>query len=491
MDDPTLSPGEQRFERLRQRAGFFIAPVAFLSLLLMPISGLDVNAHRLLAVVGLTVTLWITEAVPLAMAALIGPALCVVLGIGSAREVFRGFADPVIFLFLGSFLLAEAMIAHGLNRRIALRILGLDFIAKSPARLVWAFALITAAISMWVSNTATAAMMFPIALSVVREQNSLDQGMPSALTTQLMLATAFAATLGGFGTPVGTPPNLIGLARIETTLNIEISFFQWMVFGVPLALALAAAVVLLIRPVSGHHSAVSVAPLRGPLTRGEVNVLIAFGLTVLLWLLPGVIAIWRGSSDPIHRWLNERLPESMVALLGAVLLFLLPVDWKQRRFTLTWKEAMRIDWGTILLFGGGLALGDLMFSTGLARWIGEGVVALSGVHTTLGMVVVFTVAALVLSETTSNTASAAMIVPAAIAVAQAAGVPPLQPAMAACLGASLGFMLPVSTPPNAIFYGSGLIPLRTMMRYGILLDLIGVVLVVAAVYWIVPLVLKP
>jgi sodium-dependent dicarboxylate transporter 2/3/5 len=185
-------------------------------------------------------------------------------------------------------------------------------------------------------------------------------------------------------------------------------------------------------------------------------------LTVALWIVPGFLALSLGTQHPAFRWFNDRLPEAMASLLGAILLFILPTDLKNGQFTLSWRDTRNIDWGTILLFGGGLALGDLMFSMGT-----------------------------LMSETTSNTASAAMVVPVAIAVSQAAGVPPIQPVLAACLGSSLGFMLPVSTPPNAIVYGSGLVPVRQMMRHGLVLDVIGWVGVVAVVMWIVPRVVVP
>jgi len=205
-----------------------------------------------------------------------------------------------------------------------------------------------------------------------------------------------------------------------------------------------------------------------------------------MWITPGIIALARGTNDPAFRWFNEHLPEAMAALLGGILLFLLPTDVRRGEFTLTWRDAANVDWGTILLFGGGLALGELMFSTGVAKWMGEGIAHSLRVDTVLGLTMLFAAVATVVSETTSNVASAAMVVPVAIAVSQAAGVPPLQPALAACLGASLGFMLPVSTPPNAIVYGSGLVPVRKMIRHGLMLDVVGWVAVVLTVMWIVP-----
>lgn len=501
-----ISQAEETFERWRRRAGFVFAPLVFLALWFVPIPDLAVPAHRLLAVVGLVITLWVTEAIPLPVTALIGPALCVVCGINSEREIFKSFGNPILFLFLGSFLLAEGMLRHGLNRRIAFLILGIDWIATSPARILAAFGVVTGALSMWISNTTSVAMMFPIAVAILTEmarRQSQLTGREVPFTalkfgTGLMLAAAFAASIGGMATPVGTPPNLIGIGLIERSLDLKIPFLHWMLMATPLAVVLIGILVWYLNrtcPTDATFLGDSAAWIReqkaqlGPVTRGEKNVLLAFGVTVSLWLLPGIAGLMAGVESEFYRWLNAHLPEGVCALLGAVLLFVLPTDWRRNEFTLSWREAKRIDWGTILLFGGGLALGDAMFSTGLAKWGGEGLAGLLQTHSTLGLITLFTIISVVLTETTSNTAAANMIIPVAIAVAQAAGVPPLQPALAACLACSLAFMLPVSTPPNAVVYGSGCVPLTKMIRHGLVLDAISIVAVIATAYWLVPLVL--
>jgi sodium-dependent dicarboxylate transporter 2/3/5 len=226
----------------------------------------------------------------------------------------------------------------------------------------------------------------------------------------------------------------------------------------------------------------------GPLSRGQRNVLIAFGVTVALWVLPGVLALTRMDSTPFARAYAQAVPESVAAMLGAFLLFLLPIDWRARRFTLTWDEARQIDWGVVLLYGGGLAMGEMAFTTGLASAMGTGISSWLPSHTTATLTILFTAISIVLSEATSNTAAANMMIPIAIAVATAAGVRPMEPALGATLGASMGFMLPVSTPPNAIVYSSGYIPITSMMRYGILLDIVGFVIIVAVVLGLAPLV---
>jgi sodium-dependent dicarboxylate transporter 2/3/5 len=219
----------------------------------------------------------------------------------------------------------------------------------------------------------------------------------------------------------------------------------------------------------------------GPLGTGERNVMLAFGVTVFLWVTPGLLQAVLGSGDPVVQRLNVLVPEAVAALIGALLLFLLPLDWRSRRFTLTWEQASGIDWGVILLFGGGLAMGRLAESTGLSPWLGQWVTTQFPGLGTVGLTVAFTAAAILLSETASNTAAANIVIPMAIAVARAAGISPLEPALGATLGASMGFMMPVSTPPNAIVYSSGFIPIGSMMRYGIGLDLAGFLIIVVAV----------
>lgn len=509
MTEPTgvISDAEARFEFWRRRLGLIAAPFVFLVLWIIPISGLNEPAHRLLAVFGLVITLWLTEAIPLAVTALLGPALCVVCGVSGEREIFKSFGNPILFLFLGSFLLAEAMLHHGLNRRVAFHILSLGWVAQSPARILMGFGVITGFVSMWISNTTAAAMMFPIAVAILTEmarRQSIATGREVKFTelkfgTGLMLMASFAASIGGMATPVGTPPNLIGMGFIERSLGLKISFLQWTLMALPLTIFLITFLVFYLNracPAGSGALGQSVHWFReqksqlGRLSRGERNVLLAFAVTVVLWLLPGIVAVTAGINAPFNQWLNAHLPEGVCALLGAILLFVLPVSWARGEFTLTWREARRIDWGTILLFGGGLALGDAMFSTGLAKWLGEGLAHALQANTTFGLIVFFTIVTVIISETTSNTATANMIIPVAIAVSQAAGVSPLQPALAACFAASLAFMLPVSTPPNAVVYGSGCVPLSQMIRHGLVLDLVSIVAVIATVYWLVPLVLR-
>jgi len=499
-----LSTIEARFDRFRRRAGFILAPLAFAALSFVPVGpDLGWTAHRLLAVMGLVITLWVTEALPLPVTALLGPALCVLLGIGPAKDVFKNFADPVIFLFLGSFLLAEAMLTHGLNRRMAFHILGLNWANKSPARLLAALGTVTALVSMWISNTAATAMMLPICLAILGEiarnrgKRLGHEIRPEHLKfgASLMLTAAYASSLGGIATPVGTPPNLITMALIEKNLGKEISFFQWMIIAVPLTAILVSILILYLSQVCKAEPDLLADSARwlnaekeglGQCSRAEWNVLMAFGMTATLWLLPGAVNLLVGGQHPAAIWINQRVPESTAALFGAAILFAMPTGNPEHPFTLSWNEAKRIDWGTILLFGGGLVLGEMMITTGLAKWLGNVLVNMLHIQTTLGLTALFTVVAIVLTETASNTATATMVVPLAIAVSQAAGANPLMPALGACFGASMAFMLPVSTPPNAIVYGSGCIPVLKMIKYGLILDVLCAVVIVMFVWWWVP-----
>lgn len=486
------SPAEEQFNRRRRTAGLLLGPVAFLAILLLPFPSLAPAAHKMAAVMALVMILWVTEALPMAVTALVGPLVAILLQVAPARTALASFADPIIFLFIGSFMLAEAMFVHGLDRRIAYTALSWPAIGHSGARILLVYGAVATGLSMWISNTATTAMMFPIGLSIVA-QLARGRGQTPALrrfAMAMMLMTAFGASIGGLATPVGTPPNLIGIGFIERIEGRHIGFFRWMAVGVP-------AVLLLFTFLAGYFwwgaargvrtergsSDLVRAELRklGPMKRAERNVLAAFGFTILLWVLPGILAIL-GLEDRLAAAAFIRsVPEAVAAMVGALLLFVLPVSWKARRFTLTWDEAVRIDWGIILLYGGGLALGDLAFQTGLARAVGEGMTSLLPSTSAFALVVVFTGLSIVLSEMTSNTASANMIVPVAIAVAQSAGVNPLMPALGATLGASLGFMMPISTAPNAIVYSSGYVPITQMMKYGVALDLVGFIVIVALV----------
>ena len=486
----SYSPAEEQFNRRRRTVGLVLGPAIFLLVLFMP-TALPPPAQRLAAILVLMVTMWMTEALPLAVTALLGPALAILLGVAPAATVFAPFADPIIFLFIGSFILAEAMFVHRLDRRLAFSALSSAWIGRSGFRLIAVYASVTCLISMWMSNTATTAMLFPLGLAVLAEigRGRRNDAAFGRFAMALMLVTSFAASIGGMATPVGTPPNLLGKAFLQQA-GVTISFAGWMVLAVPIVIVMMAFVfVWMVAPASrgivlGDEARRTVrAELAklGPMTRGERNVIFAFSLTALLWIVPGLLLAVYGSGNAAVARINALVPEPVAALVGALLLFVLPIQWRARRFTMTWDEAARIDWGIILLFGGGLAIGKLADGTGLSAALGQWVTHQFPGIGTVGLTLVFTALAIVISEAASNTAAANIILPTAIAVSKAAGVSPLEPALGVTLGASMGFMMPISTPPNAIVYSSGYIPIGAMIRQGIALDIAGYIIIVSAI----------
>jgi sodium-dependent dicarboxylate transporter 2/3/5 len=506
-DEPftEISPLEEKIEFWRQRVSLFLGPLLALLLFLLPMPGLSAQAHSLAAIIGWVVVWWIGEPVPIPVSAILGAVLCILAGVGDAKTVLAPFAEPTIFLFLGSFILARAMSVHALDRRFAYGIMSMGWIRDRSWRILFAFGAIAAFISMWVSNTATTAMMLPIGLGMVTtmaemlEKKTGRKTEPARLrfATGMMLMAAYASSAGGIGTPVGTPPNLIGIAMIEKFAGVKIPFFKWMLFAVPMLVIMYGLLFLLLyflhkpeMPVlEGTQEFVRLELAKlGPWSRGQKNSLAAFLVTVCLWVVPGFLAIFWGSTAPLTKLYALRLPEAAAALIGASLLFLLPLDWKKRQFTISWRQAVNIDWGTLLLFGGGLSLGNLMFQTGLAEHIGRGLLRMSGAESMWAITFMAVFIAIIASETSSNTAAANMVVPVVIALALAAGVNPVPPALGAILGCSWGFMLPVSTPPNAIVYGSGMVPIIKMIRAGFLFDIMGGLVIWAVLRLLLPLI---
>lgn len=529
-----ISGLEARLERVLRASGLWLAPVAFLVVLLGPaasgwlaagvslrefasgvqageigwtFSGLSSQAQCLAAVMAAVVILWVTEALPLPVTALLGAAACVALQVAPKEKVFAPFADPIMFLFIGSFILARAIFLHHLDRRLAFGVLSWRWIGGRPSRILFAFGAVTAFLSAWISNTATTAMMFTIGMSILGFL--YDKNRPGAelvsrrYATALMLITSFAASIGGLATPIGTPPNLIGLGLLEKNIGVKITFFQWALIGAPVVVVLYFFMFgylnylcpAQVREIAGSREMLAQERTRlGAWTPGQRSTLAAFVITVMLWVVPGLLALIYGNDSLLFRAVDSRVPEAVAALIGAGLLFLLPGDRGGK--AMTWKEAVQIDWGVVLLYGGGLAMGVLAKDTGLAAAIGEGLnstvlgAAASWLPLDKGFVllVAATLVATLVSEATSNTASANIVIPVAISMAQAAGVDPLEPALGAILGASLGFMLPVSTPCNAIIYGSGFVPISRMVRYGALLDVAGVTAIVLVLRTLLPLV---
>jgi sodium-dependent dicarboxylate transporter 2/3/5 len=506
-----ISAAEAKFEARRRRVGLALAPVVFAVLLLLPLPSLARPAHTLAAIAAAVVVLWITEAIPLAAAALLGPTLAVLLDVAPAEDAFAPIADPLIFLFLGGFLLAEGLARQRVDRRVALWLVAQPIVAGSPARAMIAVAAIAFGFSMWISNTATTAMLLPVALGLhatVREVVGPDPERRRALDRWgggLCILVAYAASIGGIATPIGTGPNVIAIGMLETQVHERFDFARWMAFAVPTALAMfAIASALAVRrfpaPVTkltGLAAEVErqLAAL-GPVAPGERRAVGVFGLAIAAWLLPSALQLSLGREHPWAVWSHAHLDEGVVAIACATLLFVLPSGAPAEKAgeppprLLAWGDTKNLDWGTLLLLGGGLALGELTFETKLADAIGRGVLELAGpiAREPVGLMLASTALVLVLTEVTSNTAVTTMMLPVLIGIAQAAGLDPVPVALLATVAASFAFMLPVSTPPNAMAYGTKLVRIEQMLGFGIRLDLAGLVVLTIVGLTLVPLV---
>ena len=424
---------------------------------------------------------WLTAVIPLEATALLPIVILPLLGVGTLAEVTGAYADPVIFLFLGGFFIAATLERWELHRRFALstvRLVGTD-----APRVVLAFLLATAAVSMWISNTATAVMMLPIAAAVAgRSAGDASSGFQRAL----LLSVAYGASIGGVGTLIGTPPNAIFAANARQLLGVEVGFGSWMLVGVPAAiLMLAGCWLVLVRlfrvrgPVPGLAERVEREAAQLPPTgAGERFVTTVFVATAVAWVLrePKILGDLRlpGLADLVP------ISDTGIALVAALLLFIVPLPRARFRTALDWATARQVPWGVLLLFGGGLALAGAFAASGLTRWIGGGIEALHGAP--LAVIVLACAALFIwLTELTSNTATSALGMPLLAGVAGGLGVPAVPLMAAGALGASMAFMLPVATPPNAIVFGSGLINQTDMAKAGVWMNLASMIVVTGVV----------
>jgi solute carrier family 13 (sodium-dependent dicarboxylate transporter), member 2/3/5 len=444
------------------------------------------------AVAVLMAVWWMTEAIEIPATALLPVVALPLLGAATVNEATAPYANPLLFLFLGGFLLALSMRRWGLERRIAL--VALRVVGTEPRRVVGGFMVLTAVFSMWVSNTATVAMMLPIALSVIDAAVPGGRGVLTAVEDRpgrnfarsMLFGIAVSASIGGVGTLIGTPPNLFLASFARDNLDVEISFARWLGLGLPVvAVFLPVAWLLLTRvlfPPDIDRSALrdALAPGRrdlGPVSAGEWVTLIVFSLTATAWVLRPVLAeITIAGAQPF-----AGLSDAGIAVLAGVALFVIPVDVGRRQFVLDWDTALELPWGILILFGGGLSLAAAIEATNVADYLGAQATDLKGLPPIL-LVAVITTGVVFLTELTSNTATAAALIPIFAAVAPGLGLEPLALAIPAAVAASLAFMLPVATPPNAIVFGSGLLTIPEMMRVGVRLNGVSVAVVTTATY---------
>ncbi len=485
---PSLSNASSASQRIA-RCGCIAGPLLalFVYSYLGSVDTLTPEAAKTGAIATLMAVWWMTEAVPLPITSLLPLILFPLGGILKLEAAAPSYANKYIFLFMGGFMIARAVEKWNLHRRIAL--LTVSVVGTQPTRLVAGFMLATAGLSMWISNTAATVMMLPIGLSLVtllsEQLQQADRRSGAAgknFATCMMLGIAYASSIGGMATLVGTPTNLF-LAGFASANDISIGFGRWMLFAMPLsALLLVVTWWLLTRIVfpirvkrlEGSHDLIRTELTKlGQVSRGEWTVLIVFAMTALAWVF----------REPLTKtsWLVELLPviakldDTIIALIGLLALFLIPVNFRKREAALDWDTAVNIPWGVLLLFGGGFCLAEAVESSGLAKWIGTRVEVLD--LSSFALMVVVVTLVVFLTELTSNTPTAATFLPILYGVAQSIGVDPMLFLVPATLAATCAFMLPVATPPNAIVFGSGHVEIRSMVKAGMWLNLVSIVLI--------------
>ncbi|MBV6425936.1 MAG: Sodium-dependent dicarboxylate transporter SdcS [Haliscomenobacter sp.] len=471
-----------------KRIGLILGPALFLAtrLFFRP-EGLSEEANAILGSTLWIAAWWILEVVPIAVTALLPILLFPLTGGLPIKETTACFGHQYIFLYIGGFMLAIAIEKWNLHRRMALTIIHL--IGSNVKSIILGFMVATGFLSMWISNTATAVLMYPIGMAIVaqlqdnpntREDENLIFGKA------LMLAIAYSASIGGMATLVGSPPNLVFASVVKDLYQMEITFYDWIIFGLPVSAALLFLCWKYLTTFAfrftqksfpgGREEIAKQLKALGRISFEEKIVLVVFAMTALAWI---------SRSYVLNRFIPE-LDDTMIAVVAAVLLFVLPTSKEKKGAFLTWQEAVKLPWGILLLFGGGLAIAEGFKTSGLAGWIGAQLTLLDGVALILVLLVIIA-AVNFLTEITSNLATTAMILPVLAPLALAIGVHPLSLMVGATIAASCAFMLPVATPPNAVVFGSGYLRIPDMVRAGIWMNILSIVLLTLAIYWALPL----
>ncbi|SES25969.1 SLC13 family permease [Salipaludibacillus aurantiacus] len=488
------SPDGRDFS-LKQIVGLFLGPLLFFIILLFfQPEGLPLEARGVLAATTWIATWWITEAIPIPVTSLLPIILFPLvtnLGVG---EVTPNYGDNIVFLFLGGFIIALALERWNLHKRIALTII--NAVGTSTKRLMLGFMLATAFLSMWISNTATAMMMVPIGTAIIYQFSHLidDRKVKNAKQQEdqfakgLMIAIAFSASIGGLGTIIGTPPNTILAGQLREIFDVDLSFANWMLFGVPLAAVLLIiawlylitfAFPIKMKEIPGGHKVVqNERKALGPMSPDEKVVLTVFTLTALAWI---------SRSFVLQEYVHPNIDDTLIAITGALVLFLIPSFKYQGVKLMNWHTAKDVPWGILILFGGGLAIAGAFGETGLDVWIGEQLTVLIGVQFIV-IVLAVSIFVVFLTEITSNTASATMLMPIMASLAYAIDVHPFAMMVPAAVAASCAFMLPVATPPNAVVFGSGYLKMGDMIKAGFWMNIIAVAALVTFVTLLLPIV---
>ncbi|MFZ1808075.1 MAG: DASS family sodium-coupled anion symporter [Cyclobacteriaceae bacterium] len=463
--------------------GLILGPVLFaLVYFLLSQTALSYKGAVVLALGAWMVTWWVSEAAPIPVTALLPMILFPLFAVATAREAAAPYGDSIIFLFMGGFMIALGLEKHNLHTRIALNLIRLT--GTSGNGIILGFMISTALISMWISNTATAVMMLPIATSVTKllagEISEADKPKFEKFATGLMLSIAYAASIGGIATIIGTPPNVVTVGFIKRFYDQDVSFATWMVIGIPLMLAILAACYITITQIlyrNGLRSVEGSAELinsklkgLGTLSKEEKRVLVIFGFTCFFWIFRQNINALLGTN---------LLDDTTIAMTGGILMFVTPIDLKSSTFLLEWGDMKNLPWGILLLFGGGLSLAQGMADAGLVQLIGDQI-AQQGNLSTGALIVTLSGLSMFLTELMSNVALTTIFVPVVLGIADGLQINPIILAMPVAFAASCAFMMPISTPPNAILFASGHISVKQMMRAGILINLFSLILISVA-----------
>ena len=470
-----------------QKLSFWMGPVLFFFILYVNPMQLDEKACRVVAVAALMITWWISEAMPMPAVALIPLVLFPLLGIATISETAAPYANEVIFLFMGGFLIGLAIEKWNLHKRIALSIVKIT--GTSGNRIILGFILATGFLSMWLSNTATTMMMFPIALSVISvvKGSGVDDKSAVNFSLCIMLAIAYASNFGGIATIIGTPPNVAYASFINKKYGYDISFANWMIICMPIALILLFTLYFVMVKWLYPNTIASSGKMKdiihsdlaalGPMQSSEKRVLFIFVLTALLWI----------TRDLINKLGWFRLDDNMIAVFGALLLFIIPARTteNENKKILEWKDTGSMAWGILLLFGGGITLAGAMEKAGLITLLGNWIAGFSGSNLFL-IVVVVTVLSIFMSEVMSNIAQVIVLAPVVSGIADAIGINPFLLGVPMTLAASCASMMPMGTPPNAIVFASGHIRMKDMMKTGLVMNIISIILIVIFSYWVLP-----
>lgn len=470
-----------------KKVGLILGPVLFvLTLLFIHPEGLSPEANAVLASTLWIAVWWITEAIPIAVTSLLPIILFPITGALSVSETTVSFGHRYIFLYVGGFILAIAIERWNLHRRIALNIINL--IGTNMKSIILGFMIATAFLSMWISNTATSVMMLPIGMAIISQLRDNPQTVENEhqiFGKALMLAIAYSASIGGMATLIGTPPNLVLAGIIQETYGVEITFSKWIFFGLPISILLLFICWAYLTNFAfsfqqksfpgGRKEIIKQLKALGNISFEENVVLAVFSLTAFAWI----------SRSFLLSKIVPNIDDTIIAMIAAVVLFLLPASNQENRTIITWEEAVKLPWGILLLFGGGLALAQGFKTSGLAVWIGNQMTLLQGVSLLL-LLLILIAAVNFLTEITSNLATTAMLLPILAPLALSIDVHPYLLMVGATVAASCAFMLPVATPPNAVVFGSGHLKIPDMVRAGIWMNLLSIFLLTLIVYFILP-----